>query len=313
MWDDGGEVAYGALGPVEERRATSVTRVLSVVHGALPVVGAAARIDVTLARRDPLADLGLAFDEVRIAGPVGAIAAWWIPASDAEQADTAVVMVHGRRRGERSEALRALPTVVASGAAVLVTSYRNHDRSDPSPDGLFHYGASEADDLIAALAWLQERGVERVVLVTYPMGGAVALLARERWPEGAPQLLALSMDAPLVDPTVVISGGVARAGLPSFLAPVGLWLASRRSGVDLAGLDLRLRAAAIDVPLLLHATVDDGTIPIALIDAFAALVPAELLRYRRLERGDHVEAWNVDPEGYEAALAQLLSGAIGAR
>ena len=306
MWDDAGRIGHGELGPVLARDAASVTRQLVVVEGALPTAGAEARLDATLFRRDPERDHGLAFEDVRIAGPVGAIAAWWLPA----EGDAAVVMVHGRRRGERNEALRALPTVVASGASVLVTSYRNHDRSDPGPDGLFHYGASEADDLLAALAWLRERGVERVVLVTYSMGGAVALLARERWPADGPELLGVTMDAPLVDPAAVITHGARRAGLPAPLARVGVALASRRIGVDLAGLDLRARAGTLDVPLLLHATTRDGTIPIALVDAFAAAVPAALLDYRRLDAGDHVEAWNLDPDGYEAALAAFLSARL---
>jgi uncharacterized protein len=306
MWDDAGDIAYGRLGPVRSRDDESVERRLTVLHGEPPRAGADARLDVTLHRRDPLADLGLAFEDVRIAGPVGEIAAWWLPA----ESDAAVVMVHGRRRGDRSEALRALPSGVASGASVLVTSYRNHDRSDPSPDGLFHYGASEADDLLAALSWLRERGVRRVVLVTYSMGGAVAMLARERWPAEGPELLGLSMDAPLVDPAEVIAHGARRAGVPAPLARAGIALASRRIGTSLASLDLRLRAPTLDVPLLLHATTADDTIPIALIDAFAAAVPADLLTYRRLQTGAHVEAWNVDPERYEAALSGFLERAL---
>lgn len=211
MWDDAGGIGYGPLGPVHEHGGESVERRLTVVHGEPPRVGVDARMDVTLHRRDPLADLGVAFEDVVIVGPVGGLAAWWLQA----EGDAAVVMVHGRRRGDRTEALRALPTVVGSGVSVLITSYRNHDRSDPSPDGLFHYGASEADDLVAALAWLRERGVRRVALVTYSMGGAVAMLARERWPADGPDLLGLSMDAPLVDPAEVIAHGARRAGVPA--------------------------------------------------------------------------------------------------
>ncbi|TVR91617.1 MAG: alpha/beta fold hydrolase [Trueperaceae bacterium] len=306
IWDDAGAIAYGRLGPVHHQGDASVERRLTVAHGEPPRAGVDARLDVTLYRRDPEADLGLAFEDVSIAGPVGAVAAWWLPA----ESDAAVVMVHGRRRGDRSEALRALPTVVASGASVLVTSYRNHDRSDPSPDGLFHYGASEADDLLAALSWLRERGVRRVVLVTYSMGGAVAMLARERWPADGPDLLGLAMDAPLIDPAEVIAHGAHRVGVPAPFARAGVALASRRIGAPLAALDLRLRAPTLDVPLLLYATSADGTIPIGLVDAFAAAVPADLLTYRRLEVGDHVEAWNVDPERYEAALAAFLEGVL---
>lgn len=306
LWDDDGAIGHGWLGPVLARDAQHVTRSLAPVSGAPPRAGAPARLDATVYRRDPLRDHGLPFDEVRIDGPVGELAAWWLE----RPGDAAVVMVHGRRRGERNEALRALPVVAACGASVLVSSYRNHDSSDPGPDGLFHYGAGEADDLLAALAWLRTRDVTRVVLVTYSMGGALALLARERWPADAPRLLAITLDAPLVDPREVLRHGVRRSGLPAVAADLGLRLASRRTGVDFGALDLRRLAPALDVPLLLHATAEDGTIPVALVDGFAARVPPQLLTYRRLERGDHVEAWNVDPTGYEAALGTFVAGAL---
>ncbi len=306
LWDDDGAIGHGLLGPPSANADATVRRPLRVVQGSAPRAGAAARLDATIFRRDPLRDHGLPFEDVRIAGPVGSLAAWWCDRTS----ESAVVMVHGRRRGDRSEALRALPTVAERGVSVLVSSYRNHDRSDPSPDGSFHYGASEADDLLAALAWLRARGVRRVVLVTYSMGAALALVARERWPSAGPALLALTMDAPLVDPRTVVTAAARAAGLPRFAVDLGLGLAARRSGVDFARLDLRRAAAAIDVPLLLHATARDGTIPIALIDDFAARVPSHMLTYRRLDEGDHVEAWNVDPEGYETALAGFLARAL---
>ena len=306
LWDDAGAIGHGVLGPVLERDAQHVTRSLAPITGAPPRAGAPARLDATVFRRDPLRDHGLRFDEVRIDGPVGTVAAWWLE----RPGDAAVVMVHGRRRGERNEALRALPVVAASGASVLVSSYRNHDRSDPSPDGLFHYGDGETDDLLAALTWLRARGVARVVLVTYSMGGALALLARGRWPADAPTLLAITLDAPLVDPREVLRQGVRRSGLPPVVADLGLWLAGRRSGVDFAALDLRRLAPTLDVPLLLHTTALDGTIPVALVDDLAARVPRSMLTYRRLERGEHVEAWNVDPAGYEAALGVFLAGVL---
>ncbi len=306
LWDDGGTLGHGLLGPVAAHDAVSVSRPLRVLQGAAPSAGAPARLDTTIFRRDPLRDHGLPFEDVRIDGPAGAVAAWWIDRGS----DRAVVMLHGRRRGDRTEALRALPAVAAQGVSVLIASYRNHDQSDPSPDGLFHYGADEADDLLAALAWLRERRVQDVALVTYSMGGALALVARQRWPAAGPALLGIAMDAPLLDPRVVATRRVQRAGFPRLAAALGLALAARRTGVDFAALDLRRLAPTLDVPLLVQMTADDGTIPVALVDDFAARVPARRLSYRRLDEGDHVEAWNVDPDGYERALGDFLAGAL---
>ena len=41
----------------------------------------------------------------------GRLKAWWID----QDSDTAVLMLHGRRRGNIQETLRALPIVVKSG------------------------------------------------------------------------------------------------------------------------------------------------------------------------------------------------------
>jgi uncharacterized protein len=303
-----GEEGLGLLGPVSWRGDGLLERPIERRWGPFPRAGDPARIDVTLHHRDPLADVGVPFEDVRIAGPVGELAAWWIE----RPGETAVVMVHGRRRGSRSDALRALPTAVASGLPVLVTSYRNHDASCSAPHGLFTYGEEEADDLLAALAWLRARGIRRVVLVTFSMGGAVAMLARRRWPEAgsasAIDLLGLWFDGPLVDPRSVIRHVARREGLPfgGALAGLGLAVAAARVRVRWSALDLRRLAPSLDVPVVVVGTVDDGTIPIALVDAFTAALPEGLREYWRVEGAGHLEAYNVDPTGYEARLRSFI-------
>jgi uncharacterized protein len=308
LWEVAGGIGHGRLGPVVALGDGWLERPLTVVAGPPPEAGAAARIDTTLHRRDPLADLGVPFEELRLPGPVGDVAAWWIE----REPHDAIVMVHGRRRGDRREALRALPAALATGASVLVTSYRNHDASAASPSGLFTYGRDEADDLLAALAWLRERGVRRVALVSYSMGSAVALVARGRWPGGGPELVGLVMDSPLVDPREVVRAAVARSGAPFPIrsAALGLALAARRAGVSWETLDLRRLVPDLDVPLLLIGAVADTTVPIALVDELAAAAPADRLDYWRVDGAGHVEAYNLAPDVYEARVGAFLEGVL---
>ncbi len=191
---------------------------------------------------------------------------------------------------------------------MLVASYRNHDASPPSPDGFYHYGASEADDARAALRWLAARDVERVAPFGFSMGASVAIGALSDPPENGPEPIALVLDSPLVDPGAVFALGAEAMGLPApgLLARWATWVAGRRAGVDFAALDRRRVAPRLDLPVLLIAGVADGTVPIATIDAFAEALPRPP-RYLRLDGVEHVEGWNVDPERYQAEVRAFLS------
>ncbi len=296
-WEGGA----GALGEVVARDDATIRRRVVSTRGTPPTAGAPARVDVTLFAGPE--ERGVEAQEVRVPGPLGDLPGWWIPG----RAEDAVLVLHGRRRADRTEALRALPTLVAEGASVLVVSYRNHDASPPSPDGFYHYGASEVDDALAALAWLEERGVRRVVLMGYSMGGSIQVGTLTRWPEGELEPLGLILDSPLIDPAPVFALGARREGLPfpDLLAAVTTRVAGLRAGVDFAQLYRRRVAPALALPTLIYAGAADTTVPIDQIDAFAAALPA-LFAYVRLDGAEHVEPWNVDPQGYEATLAEFL-------
>jgi uncharacterized protein len=139
------------------------------------------------------------------------------------------------------------------------------------------------------------------------------MVARQRWPAEAPRLAGLVFDSPLVDLRAVVrsrarNGGVVPAGLA---AEAGLALAARRVRVDFSALDLRRLAPTLDVPTLLIGAVRDSTVPIELVDAFAAAAPADRTEYWRVDDAEHVEAYNVAPEEYERRVAALLDRAFG--
>jgi pimeloyl-ACP methyl ester carboxylesterase len=304
LWQGG----HGRLGSVLSNDGRQVVRRVVDIEGETPQPGDRARLDVTIFRRDPLADHGIAFEELELAGPTGRLRAWWMD----DGAERAVLALHGRRRADLTETLRILPTLRRSGWSVMALAYRNHDRSDPGPDGLFHYGHSEVEDALAGLAELERRGVEEVVLYGFSMGGAVALEALKRWPPDGPRLVGVALDSPLLDPRTVIAKGARDSGLPrpGLLTDLALWVARLRTGVNWSNLDQRRGAAAVDVPLLLIAGTADNTIPIGLVDEFAALVQAPV-EYLRLDEVDHVEGWNRDRKRYEGAVESFL-GLVGA-
>ncbi len=306
LWQTG----YGRLGPVLEDDGERLVRALTLEGGAPPRPGEPARLDNFVFRRDPWHDRGLSFEDVGVPSGVGELAAWWLPG----EADLAVLVLHGRRRGERAETLRCLPAVVAGGRSALVLAYRNHRGSPPSPDGFYHYGLSEAEDALAGVAFLAAHGASRVVIYGFSMGAAAALEAVKRWPPSAPPLAGLVLDSPLVDPTAVATQRIRLVGLPlpRAWAWATLGVASWRSGLRWRALDQRRFAERIAVPMLLVAGVRDRTVPIAVVDEFASRMRAPL-RYHRVEPADHIEAWNVDPEAYEGRVRAFLGDVAGRR
>ena len=195
--------------------------------------------------------------------------------------------------------------VVDSGYSVLSVAYRNHAQSALSPDGFYHYGESEWKDAVEGLKFLAQAGVKQVILYGFSMGGAVALETFTRYQEN-PKVMAIILDSPLLDPYEVFLLGAKETGLPlpNVLTQGAMLVARLRTGIDWAGLDQRKTAADITVPVLLFGATADTTIPINLVDEFASLLPNA--EYHRLEGVEHVEAWNSDPQQYEAWVRAFL-------
>ena len=296
---------HGVLGDVLSSSETQLTRSLQVSAGEPPRSGEPARLDTFVYRQNPQEDLGLAYEALTLKGEVGNVQAWWLTGD----ADTAVLMLHGRRRGDLPETLRVMPTLVGAGYSVLALAYRNHGRSSPSPDGFYHYGHSEWRDALTGLEFLQNQGVKRVVLYGFSMGGAVALETFKHLSGSAPAKLsvaAIILDSPLLDPRSVFRLGAENMGLPLAgpLTDLALGVARLRAGVNWTALDQRRTAVHISVPVLLIAGAAEQTVPIAVVDDFAAALPNA--EYHRLEDADHVEAWNRDPAAYESWVSAFL-------
>lgn len=301
MWDGG----YAELGEIIDDRDGVVTRRLGTPVGAPPKAGDLARLETFIFRRDPLADHGLPFETVQLQGAAGRLVGWWLK-QPGETGCKAVLLLHGRRRGDLPEVLRILPLLYRMGYSVLALAYRNHYRSDPSPDGFYHYGASEWRDAETGLAFLADQGISEVALYGFSMGGLVALEAYRQTTLRTPRVRAIVLDAPLIDPRTVFLNGATDLGVPfpSIVTDMALWVARLRTGIRWRELDQRRYADKLEVPVLLIAGTGDTTIPITLIDDFAAKVP--VVSYHRLEGVEHVEAWNSDPARYEAWVSDFL-------
>jgi uncharacterized protein len=309
-WDGG----YARIGPATGRLGERVTRPVAFRRGAAGP-GTAGLLDPWAAPADDPSVLGVPVQEVVVDGPIGALPAWWFtPTATASRSSVAgptwAVLVHGRS-GSRVETLRLAAPCLAAGLPALAVSYRNDPDAPASPDGRSHLGATEWEDVEAAVAWALEHGAQDVVLVGLSMGGAcVAELLRRS--ALAPRVRAVVLEAPVLDWGPVLRRAAIDRGLPPsvlpLLLPPTMALASARSRIDFRSLGSF--DGIEDVPVLLVHGDADTTVPVELADALAATAP-EVVTYLRIADAGHLRAWNLARAEVEAAVSGFLAARLG--
>lgn len=301
-WPEG----LAVLGEIVGQDRRSVRR--RVLAGPVPPAGPAS-VDAGPFDPDPGAR-GLPFVDVRIDTPLGPAPAWFVPPDPRvwRAGEPWVIAVHGRG-GRRREALRILPELHRLGLPALVISYRNDEGAPPSPDGVFHLGDTEWEDLAAAVRYAVGHGARRIVLFCWSMGAAVAGAFLDRAEEAA-LVEAVVWDAPLVDWRACLRRQARNRRLPSGLVPVATALVTRKIGIDFDQFDLRRNPPRHRPPTLIVHSSEDTAVPVTMSRSLAAAAPElgwpiDLLEVPGVE---HTASWNADPRQYERAVAEFLTG-----
>ena len=174
------------------------------------------------------ADFGLAMEDVRIAGPRGALAAWYLPSANGRT----LICLHGvgDHRGQWLEQVALLHD--RSGYGALLLDFPAHGESEGD---LVTFGVLEQDDVAAALAWLRARGdvdMDSVAVMGYSLGAITATLAAAALPE----LRALVIESGFADLPHDIGQVFSRyTRLPAFpFAPLVILWGERMAGVRLS-------------------------------------------------------------------------------
>jgi len=229
------------------------------------------------------ADLGMAFEDVRLETSDGVtLAAWWVPAP---QGRGALIFSHGNagNMGDRVGKLRLFHDL---GLSVLAFDYRGYGASQgkPSEEGTAH-------DMDAAVAHVRDsRGVplDRTVFYGESLGGAVVIEAATRFPPAA--LVAES--------TLTSARAMARRHYP-FVPP-----ALVRVGYDSLS---RVRRLACPT-LFLHGPADT-IVPFEMGEALFRAAP-EPKRFAALV-GDHNSGGILESPEACRKLAELLDAVLG--
>jgi len=300
VWGLASADAYGQVSAIIERREDVVERAFRPLEGELRP-GERVRFDQYAFAGDPLRAHGIAFEEVRVAGDLGAYPAWMIEGDR----DTWVILVHGLGVAERRQALRVIPSLWEAGFSMLVVTFRNDEGAPAAPDGRYAWGRSEWRDIAAAARFAQLQGAEELVVYGFDMGAEVAATFLHE-SELVADTVGLVLDSPVLDLEAAVDQSMTDRGVPGLVLGGGKTVTTLRFDVDWRRLDQVERAAEFDVPVLLMHGSADQRVPVASSDAFAAARP-DLVRYERFEGADHLFLWNENPVRYETAVTEFLN------
>ncbi|GAA2374133.1 hypothetical protein GCM10010404_32040 [Nonomuraea africana] len=288
------------LGAVVSRAPGTVTRKVSAVRRGTLKPGVRAYLDRWMwGHEDPRSAVGVPYTKVKITSKLGDFPAWRTEGT----AKTWVIAVHGRNAGP-AEALRVVPLFHRLGMPVLSITYRNDEGAPASDDGKLHLGATEWEEVAAAISYARGEGATDVYLYGWSMGGGIVPMAARRLP-GEP-IRGLILDSPVMDWTSPIELGARQRGVPLWLASVGRFVVERRTGLSFEELDHVAHAADFKVPMLIFVDTDDRTVPVEPAVEFAALRP-DLVRLVKTAGAGHTGSWNLSPDAYERAVTAFVT------
>lgn len=174
-------------------------------------------------RTDP-ADYGLSYEKIAFKSRDGlTLRGWFVPA---EKPRATIVFCHGHA-GSMDPDTEYTPAFHDSGYNVLMFDFRGHGRSEGQRVSM---GYRERLDLLGAIDYLRSRGIDRVGVLGFSMGGAVAIST-------APQseaIRAVVCDGGFTRLGNAIARGARERGWPGWIAalvsPLIICLASLRLG-----------------------------------------------------------------------------------
>jgi alpha-beta hydrolase superfamily lysophospholipase len=305
------ESGHARLGEIVSQSATTVTRrLLGVDRGDLR---AATRGRLTGWFYLTPADLGVPFDDVTIATPLGDAPAWLVPPVSGESGKRWAIHVHGRAV-RRPETLRAVPLFREAGFTSLVVSYRNDGEAPRSDDFRYALGDREWLDVDAAMAYAVSHGAREIVLVGWSMGGATVLQAATR-SAFRDRVVGVILESPVVDWIAALDFQVKLRRLPVFVRsfvvllfkhPWGRIATGLAEPLDIDRLDFVTRARELDRPVLILHSDDDGFVPSTASRALAVARP-DIVSYEAFEVARHTKLWNYDRQRWEGAIRAWIA------
>jgi len=307
LWLENG--GWVRLGPVVGEDTGTVTRLVESTEPAGALAAGQRASWSGIYYRDP-ADAGLDAEDVIVETPVGPAPAWLIrPTGNATSAWA--IHIHGLA-SPRAGTLRGVKVAADAGLVSLVVTYRNDSEGPTVGSGRSTLGATETDDVRAAVRYAIAHGAERIVLFGWSMGGAIALqVAADHEFDGVIDRLIL--DSPVIDWYATVAANCGRAGL---LPQAGVlswpWLQWRQfarlvglpSAIPLGRFNWIARAKELSVPTLILHGIEDTSSPPQAVRRLAQLSP-DVVQLETFT-ANHTLGWNSGPELWMGLVSTWL-------
>jgi uncharacterized protein len=264
-------------------------------------------------------DVGLAYETVTIPSGSLRLAGWWMPApanATAANANTTIILVHGHSSQMGKMVRMWAPNLHAAGYSLLAFDLRNHGASPDAGGGLVTFGADEADDVAAAVAYVRSHaealgvGADRIILYGGSMGGATVLNAAAR---GLPGVVAVVSDSAYASFTFQAHIDGEKKGYPRLLVDLVLDRMDQLGPSPPSSSRPDLAVQAMPVPLLLAHCSDDARILLPNFERLSALAPAGAVTWVKscpvgLSKDHHLDGW-MDPS-YNATMLDFLDRTV---
>lgn len=294
---------HALIGPVVSSDGTRVTRRL--LKTTAPIGTEPFKAQWTGHTMSGPAEIDPAWEDVRVPLRDGVTAPAWLFRGTSLEAPW-VIHVQGIRTS-RLVTLRSVEVAQTAGLTSLAITYRGS--GDGPPASASTLGQREWTDLADAVAYARGQGATAVYVVAWSAGAGLVLELLRHEPQAIDRLVLI---APATNWRAIIRQGVNRAGLPSLVAPVVIWMLGSRVASRLAGTPVPLDFDRLDwsqdrmtnVPTIVVHSPGDDEIPFELSRDFASGKPDVSLT--KTLRAPHGWEANVDPRAFRAAISPWL-------
>ncbi|UOQ89204.1 alpha/beta fold hydrolase [Agromyces endophyticus] len=256
------------------------------------------------------ADAGFDAIDVEVSTEFGSAPAWLIPPTDVSQ-DIWAVHIHGLG-SHRAGTLRGVQVAADAGLTSLVVTYRNDGEGPSVGSARSTLGATETDDVEAAVRYAIDHGAGRVVLFGWSMGGTIALELAVR-SALRDRVAGLVLESPVLDWVETIKANCGRAGLPKSAGALAVpWLdssllahcAGLTAPIGLKSVASVERARTLQIPaIVLHGARDTSVS----VDLVAQLAHSHSTIRTEEFDADHTMTWNVEPDRWRTRVGGLLA------